>query len=84
MNYLIMISSFIILLAIIYQFLRYKFKQHFSNTGLSIMGILLVFMRQDFKEEYGFLFYFFILAFVILGVLPLINLILKSLKKNNR
>lgn len=59
MNILIMISLFIVLLGTIYQLFRYQFKPRFTNIGLSIMGILLVFLRQDFKDEYIFLFYFF-------------------------
>jgi glucan phosphoethanolaminetransferase (alkaline phosphatase superfamily) len=81
---LIMISLFIVLLGTIYQLFRYQFNPRFTNIGLSITGVLLVFLRQDFKEEYTFLFYFFLIAFVIMGVLPLINLILNIFKKSDR
>lgn len=71
---LIIVASSLILFLSIYQFIRNKFiYKDLSNIGTAMFGIIVIFARPSFKEDYNGLFYFFLVTFLILLIASIIG-----------
>ncbi|MBD8501129.1 hypothetical protein [Paenibacillus arenosi] len=65
------IASLILVLSI-YQMLKDKFKyRSLTSMGNVFFGLVTIFVNPGFRDNYQGLFYFFLVAFIVMGILSI-------------